>query len=73
MEMFNPPHPGEIIREDCIKPLGLTVTGSGGRSRRVASNAVGTTQRAQRDFHGDGATARKGRLELCRVMAIASR
>lgn len=26
MKMYNPPHPGEIIREDCIKPLGLTVT-----------------------------------------------
>jgi addiction module HigA family antidote len=26
MEMFNPPHPGEIIREDCLRPLGLTVT-----------------------------------------------
>jgi len=26
MQMFNPPHPGEIIREDCLKPLGLTVT-----------------------------------------------
>jgi antitoxin HigA-1 len=26
MEMFNPPHPGEIIREDCLKPLGLMVT-----------------------------------------------
>ena len=26
MEMFNPPHPGEIIREDCLKPLGITVT-----------------------------------------------
>jgi antitoxin HigA-1 len=26
MEMFNPPHPGEILREDCLKPLGLTVT-----------------------------------------------
>ena len=26
MEMFNPPHPGEIIRADYIKPLGLTVT-----------------------------------------------
>jgi addiction module HigA family antidote len=26
MEMFDPPHPGEIIREDCLKPLGLTVT-----------------------------------------------
>ena len=26
MEMFNPPHPGELIREDCLNPLGLTVT-----------------------------------------------
>ena len=26
MEMFNPPHPGEIIREDCLVPLGLSVT-----------------------------------------------
>ncbi len=26
MEMFNPPHPGEIVREDCLKPLNLTVT-----------------------------------------------
>ena len=24
--MFNPPHPGEIIREDCLAPLDLTVT-----------------------------------------------
>jgi addiction module HigA family antidote len=26
MEMFNPPHPGEIIREDCLIPAGLSVT-----------------------------------------------
>ena len=26
MPMKNPPHPGEIIRELCIEPLGLTVT-----------------------------------------------
>ena len=26
MEMFNPPHPGEIIREDCMAPLGLSLT-----------------------------------------------
>jgi hypothetical protein len=24
--MRNPPHPGELIREDVVKPLGLTVT-----------------------------------------------
>ena len=26
MKMHNLPHPGEIIREDCLKPLGLSVT-----------------------------------------------
>jgi addiction module HigA family antidote len=27
MMMFNPPHPGEILREDYLAPLELTVTG----------------------------------------------
>lgn len=26
MRMHNPPHPGEILKELCINPLGLTVT-----------------------------------------------
>jgi antitoxin HigA-1 len=26
MPMHTPPHPGEIIREDCLEPLGLTIT-----------------------------------------------
>jgi len=26
MQMHNPPHPGEIIKELCLEPLGLTVT-----------------------------------------------
>jgi antitoxin HigA-1 len=26
MRMYNPPHPGEIIREMCLEPIGLTVT-----------------------------------------------
>ena len=26
MEMYDPPHPGEIVREDCLKALDLTVT-----------------------------------------------
>ena len=25
-QMHNPPHPGEIIRELCLQPLGLSVT-----------------------------------------------
>jgi addiction module HigA family antidote len=38
--MHNPPHPGEVIKELCIEPLGLTVTeaakGLGG-SRKTLS------------------------------------
>ena len=26
MRMHNPPHPGEILKELCLEPLGLTVT-----------------------------------------------
>lgn len=26
MRMHNPPHPGEILRELCLEPLGLSVT-----------------------------------------------
>lgn len=26
MPMHNPPHPGEIVKYECLEPLGLTVT-----------------------------------------------
>jgi len=26
MQMHNPPHPGEVLRELCLEPLGLNVT-----------------------------------------------
>jgi antitoxin HigA-1 len=43
MTMKNPVHPGAIIREDCLKPLGLSVT-KGARSlgvgRQTLSNLV---------------------------------
>lgn len=26
MQMHNPPHPGQVLRELCFEPLGLTVT-----------------------------------------------
>ena len=37
MPMKNPPHPGEIIRDLCIEPLGLTVT--------QAAEALGVTRK----------------------------
>ena len=43
MEMFNPPHPGEIIKELCLEPLELTVTRAAealGVSRKTLSAIV---------------------------------
>lgn len=43
MVMHNPPHPGEIIREFCIEPLGLSVTKAAqglGVSRRTLSELL---------------------------------
>src|ERR1700677_1984631 len=43
MEMHNPPHPGEIIREDCLAPLGLSVTAAAewlGVSRQSLSEVL---------------------------------
>lgn len=42
-KMFNPAHPGELIRELCIEPLGLTVTKSAkalGVSRKSLSELL---------------------------------
>ena len=41
--MFNPPHPGEVLREEILKPMGLTVTLSArllGVSRKSLSKIV---------------------------------
>jgi len=35
--MHNPPHPGEIIRQLCLRPLGLSVT--------AAAKALGVTRK----------------------------
>ncbi len=39
MPMKNPPHPGRIIRQECIEPLGLTVT-DGAKVLGVSRNAL---------------------------------
>jgi antitoxin HigA-1 len=36
MAMKNPVHPGRIVREDCLEPLGLSVT--------AAANVLGVTR-----------------------------
>ena len=43
MPMQNPPHPGEIVRKDCIEPLDLTITEAAeglGVSRQTLSELV---------------------------------
>ena len=43
MKMYDPPHPGEIIKELCLEPLGLTVTRAAealGVSRKTLSAIV---------------------------------
>src|ERR1700720_64760 len=38
MPMYNPPHPGEVIRELCLRPLGVSVT--------AAARSLGVTRKA---------------------------
>jgi addiction module HigA family antidote len=38
MTVHNPPHPGEVIRELCLEPLGISVT--------VAAKGLGVTRKA---------------------------
>jgi len=43
MQMHNPPHPGEVIKELCIEPLGLSVTEAAkalGVSRKTLSSII---------------------------------
>lgn len=43
MKMYNPPHPGEVLRDLCLTPLGLTVTDAAralGVSRKTLSSIV---------------------------------
>ena len=43
MKMHNPPHPGEILKELCLAPLGLTVTEAArslGVSRKTLSSIL---------------------------------
>jgi addiction module HigA family antidote len=39
MPMKNPPHPGRIVRQECLEPLGLTVTDAA-KALGVSRNAL---------------------------------
>ena len=38
MAMFDPPHPGRLVRQECLEPLGLSVT--------EGAKALGVTRQA---------------------------
>ena len=60
MEMFDPAHPGEIIREDCLKPLALTAT--------AAAAALGVTCKALPDLlNGHGGVSPEMAMRLEKV------
>ncbi len=43
MSMFNPPHPGRVVRAECLEPLGLTVTSAAkvlGITRQALNNLL---------------------------------
>ncbi len=46
MQMYNLLHPGEIIKELCLEPLGLTVYKSGRSARCKPQDPVGHPQRS---------------------------
>lgn len=55
MSMHNPPHPGEVIHELCIEPLGLSVT--------AAAKGLGVSRKALSELLN-------GRTGISTVMAI---
>lgn len=55
MNMHNPPHPGEILRELYLKPLSLTIT--------AAAEGLGVTRKALSELVN-------GRTDISRDMAI---
>ena len=60
MPMKNPPHPGRIVRQECIEPLGLSITEAAERlgvKRQTLNNLV---QRQGRDLPADVDTSVQG-------------
>jgi addiction module HigA family antidote len=47
MSMHNPPHPGGIVRRQCLEPLGLSVTD--------AAKGLGVTRQALSDLLNENA------------------
>lgn len=64
MPMKNPPHPGEVIREDIIKALGLTVT--------RAADLIGVRRATLSDVtHGKAAVSSEMALRLEKAFGVS--
>ena len=50
--MHNPPHPGEVIRELCLEPMGITVT--------AAAKALGVSRKALSELLQERGSGFKG-------------
>ena len=50
MTMKNPPHPGRIVRQECIEPLGLTVTEAAERLLHLLLIRQDYPLRSERNF-----------------------
>ena len=60
MRMYNPPHPGEIVREFCVESLNLTVTD--------AAKALGVTRKTlSAVLNGKSGVSPEMALRLSRV------
>ena len=60
MAMVNPPHPGGIVKRECLEPLGLSVTRAAeglGLSRQALSELVNEKTRG---VGGDGDSVVEG-------------
>ncbi|MEW6740920.1 MAG: HigA family addiction module antitoxin [Nitrospirota bacterium] len=59
MKMHNPPHPGEVLNELCLKPLGMSITEAAERlgvARKTVSKII--------NGHGDVTPEMALRLEI---------
>jgi antitoxin HigA-1 len=52
MPMKNPPHPGKIVRQECLQPLGLSVT-AGAKALGVSRNALSELINARRGISSE--------------------
>ena len=60
MRMKKPPHPGRVVRQECIEPLGLTVT--------EAARRLGVTRQALNNLvNGKGGVSAEMAVRLAKV------